>query len=44
MLVDEVEGLFYSMKKQDWAKKQLRKYYQGTSPTDNFMIRWKAIY
>ena len=43
-LVDEVEGLFHSMNQQDWAKEQHKKYYQDTSPTNDFIIKWEAMY
>ena len=43
-LVDQMEGLFRSTNQQDWAKEQLRKYYQGVSPTDDFIIKWEAMY
>ena len=43
-LVNNVEGLFCTTNKKDWARKELCKLKQGKLPTDNFIIKWEALY
>ena len=42
-LVSDVEGLFCTTNKKDWARKELRKLKQGKLATDNFIVKWKAL-
>ena len=43
-LVRDVEGLFCTTNKQDWARKELCKLKQGKTPTDAFIVKWEALY
>ena len=43
-LVNDVEELFYMINKKDWAWKELHELKQGKLPTDNFIMKWKALY
>ena len=43
-LVNNVEGLFCTTNKKDWARKELHKLKQGKLPTDNFIVKWEALY
>ena len=43
-LVSNVEGLFYTTNKKDWARKELHKLKQGKLATDDFIIKWEALY
>ena len=40
-LVSDVEGLFHTTNKKDWARKELK---QGKLATDDFIIKWEALY
>ena len=43
-MVNDVEGLFCTINKKDWARKELHKLKQGKLPTDNFIVKWEALY
>ena len=43
-LVSDVEGLFCTTNKKDWARKELRELKQGKLATDDFIIKWEALY
>ena len=43
-LVCDVEGLFRTTNKKDWARKELRELKQGKTPTDDFIVKWEALY
>ena len=43
-LVRDVEGLFRTTNKKDWARKELRELKQGKTPTDDFIMKWEALY
>ena len=43
-LVSDVEGLFRTTNKKDWAKKELHELKQGKLATDNFIVKWEALY
>ena len=43
-LVNNIEGLFRTTNKKDWARKELRELTQGNLPTDNFIVKWEALY
>ena len=43
-LVRDVEGLFCTTNKKDWARKELRELKQGKTPTDDFIVKWEALY
>ena len=38
-LVNDVEGLFHTTNKKDWARKELCKLKQGQLPTDDFIVK-----
>ena len=40
-LVNDVEGLFHTTNKKDWARKELK---QEKLPTDDFIVKWEALY
>ena len=43
-MVSNVEGLFHTTNKKDWARKELRELKQGKLATDNFIVKWEALY
>ena len=43
-MVSNIEGLFHTTNKKDWARKELQELRQGKTPTDNFIVKWKALY
>ena len=43
-MVSDVEGLFRTTNKKDWARKELRELKQGKLTTDDFIIKWEALY
>ena len=43
-LVNNIEGLFCTTNKKDWARKELCELKQGKLPMDNFIVKWKALY
>ena len=43
-LVSDVGGLFHTTNKKDWARKELCKLKQGKLATDNFIVKWEALY
>ena len=43
-MVSDVEGLFHTTNKKDWARKELRELKQGKLATDNFIVKWEALY
>ena len=43
-LVNNVEGLFCTTNKKDWAQKELWELKQGKLPTDDFIVKWEALY
>ena len=43
-LVSDVEGLFRTTNKKDWARKELQELKQGKLATDNFIVKWEALY
>ena len=43
-LVSDVEGLFCMTNKKDWARKELRELKQGKLTTDDFIVKWEALY
>ena len=43
-LVHNIEELFHTTNKRDWARKELRKLKQGKTPTDDFIMKWEALY
>ena len=43
-MVSDVEGLFCTTNKKDWARKELHELKQEKLATDNFIIKWKALY
>ena len=43
-LVSNIEGLFCMTNKKDWARKELHELKQGKLPTDDFIMKWKALY
>ena len=43
-LVSDIEGLFRTTNKKDWARKELCELKQGKLATDNFIIKWEALY
>ena len=43
-MVSDVEGLFRTTNKKDWAKKELHELKQGKLATDNFIVKWEALY
>ena len=43
-LVSDVEGLFRTTNKKDWARKELHELKQGKLATDDFIVKWKALY
>ena len=43
-MVSDVEGLFCTTNKKDWARKELQELKQGKLATDDFIIKWKALY
>ena len=42
-LVNDIEGLFCTTNK-DWAWKELCELKQGKLPTDDFIVKWEALY
>ena len=43
-MVSNVEGLFRTTNKKDWARKELRELKQGKLATDNFIVKWETLY
>ena len=43
-LVSDIEGLFHTTNKKDWARKELRELKQGKLATDDFIVKWEAHY
>ena len=43
-MVSDVEGLFCTTNKKDWARKELRELKQEKLPTDDFIVKWEALY
>ena len=43
-LVSDVEGLFHTTNKKDWARKELCELKQGKLTTDDFIVKWEALY
>ena len=43
-LVSDVEGSFHTTNKKDWARKELHELKQGKLATDNFIVKWEALY
>ena len=43
-LVSDVEGLFRTTNKKNWARKELCKLKQGKLATDDFIMKWEALY
>ena len=43
-LVNDVEGLFHTINKKDWARKELCELKQGKLPMDDFIVKWEALY
>ena len=43
-LVNNVEGLFYTTNKKNWTRKELHELKQGKLPTDDFIVKWEALY
>ena len=43
-LVNNVEGLFHTTNKKDWARKELRELKQGKLLMDDFIVKWEALY
>ena len=43
-MVSDVEGLFRTTNKKDWARKELRELKQGKLATDDFIVKWEALY
>ena len=43
-LVSDVEGLFCTTNKKDWARKELCELKQGKLATDDVIIKWEALY
>ena len=43
-LVSDVEGLFHTTNKKDWARKELCELNQGKLTTDDFIVKWEALY
>ena len=43
-LVSNVEGLFHTTNKKDWARKELRELKQGKLAIDDFIVKWEALY
>ena len=43
-LVSDIEGLFCTTNKKDWARKELQELKQGKLSTDDFIIKWEALY
>ena len=43
-LVCDVEGLFHTTNKKDWARKELCELKQGKLPTNDFIVKWEALY
>ena len=43
-MVSNVEGLFCTTNKKDWARKELHELKQEKLVTDNFIVKWKALY
>ena len=43
-MVSNIEGLFQMTNKKDWARKELQELKQGKLPTDDFIMKWEALY
>ena len=43
-LVSNIEGLFCTINKKGWACKELHELKQGKLPTDDFIMKWEALY
>ena len=43
-LVNNVEGLFHTINKKDWAHKELQELKQGKLPTNDFIVKWEALH
>ena len=43
-LVNNIEGLFCTTNKKDWARKELCELKQGKLPSDDFIVKWEALY
>ena len=43
-LVSDVEGMFFTTNKKDCAMKELCELKQGKLATDDFIVKWKALY
>ena len=43
-MVSDIEGLFHIINKKDWARKERYELKQGKIPTDDFIIKWEALY
>ena len=43
-LVCDVEGLFCTTNKKDWARKELHELKQEKTPTNDFIVKWEALY
>ena len=43
-LVNNIEGLFHMTNKKDWAQKELHELKQEKLSTDNFIVKWEALY
>ena len=43
-LVCDVEGLFCTTNKKNWTRKKLCELKQGKTPTNDFIMKWEALY
>ena len=43
-LVNDIERLFQMTNKKHWARKELCEFKQGKLPTDDFIVKWEALY